>query len=73
MIALLKVYKTLYQNDEREILYVMIVKSKLSDHFLKNVLLPYVKSKAPSASFFGGLCFKFSEGKKEIDINCLFF
>ena len=44
MIALLKVYKTLYQNDEHEILYVMIIKSKFSDHFLKNVLLPYLQT-----------------------------
>ena len=43
MIALLKVYKTLYQNVEHEILYVVIIKSKFSDHFVKNVLLPYLK------------------------------
>ena len=41
MIALLKVYETLYQNDEHEILYVMIIKSTLSDHFVKSVLLSY--------------------------------
>ena len=41
MIALLKVYETLYQNDELEILYVMIKKSTLSDHFVKSVLLSY--------------------------------
>ena len=41
MIALLKVYETLYQNDEHEILYVMILKSEFSDHLCKSVLLPY--------------------------------
>ena len=41
MIALLKVYETLYQNDEHEILYVMIIKSTLSDYFVKSVLLSY--------------------------------
>jgi len=41
MIASLKVYETLYQNDVHEILYVMIIKSKFSDNFVKNVLLPY--------------------------------
>ena len=41
MIALLKVYETLYQNDVHEMLYVMIVKSKFSDNFVKNFLLPY--------------------------------
>ena len=42
MIASLKVYETLYQNDVHEILYVMIIKSKFSDNFVKNVLLPYL-------------------------------
>ena len=42
MIALLKVYETLYQNDEHEILFVMIIKSKFSDHSFKTVLLPYL-------------------------------
>ena len=41
MIALLKVYETSYQNDEHEILYLLIIKSKFSDHFLKSVLFPY--------------------------------
>ena len=45
MIALLKVYETLYQNDVHEILYVMIIKSKFSDNFVKNVLLPYLEGK----------------------------
>ena len=49
MIALLKVYETLYENDEHEILYVLIIKSKFSDHFIKNVLLPYYKKVCPAA------------------------
>ena len=58
MIALLKVCKTLYQNDEHEILYVLIMKSKFSDHFFKNVLLPYSMTQSigpvPSGGEEGG-------------------
>ena len=33
MMVLLKVYEPLYQNDEHEILFVLIIKSKFFDHF----------------------------------------
>ena len=39
MISSLKVYQTLYQNDEQKILYQLIVKSKSSDNLYKNVIL----------------------------------
>ena len=41
MIVLLKVYQTLYQNDEQKILYVLIIKSKFSNNYFKNVRFPY--------------------------------
>ena len=44
IIAMLKVYKPSYQNDEHEILFILIIKSKFSDHFFKSVLFPYFES-----------------------------
>ena len=52
MIVLLKVYQTLYQNDEQKILYVLIIKSKFSNYFFKNVRFPYFKNSFGYQSYF---------------------
>ena len=51
MIVLLKVYQTLYQNDEQKILYVLIIKSKFSNYFFKNVRFPYLIINYPRTDF----------------------
>ena len=41
MIELLKVYETLYLNDQQKILFKLIIKSKFSNDFFKSVRQAY--------------------------------
>ena len=41
---MLKVYEPVYQNDEHEILFVLIIRSKFFDHLLKSVLFSYIEA-----------------------------
>ena len=43
MIELLKVYETLYLNDQQKILFKLIIKSKFSNNFFKSVRQAYLE------------------------------
>ena len=50
MIELLKVYETLYLNDQQKILFKLIIKSKFSNNFFKSVRQAYIKAKIEQKS-----------------------
>ena len=50
MIELLKVYETLYLNDQQKILFKLIIKSKFSNNFFKSVRQAYFKAASVEVS-----------------------